>query len=549
MDGVYILDYSSGTPTIVGGFDLQGVVPNNGGSAIDLGTVNRNNVTGAISGDFDLSSDRGEPSVDLDAFGKVGQVGYGDIDLSDDGNTLWMVNLNQQALISVDVSGLSPNLANPNVLPATLVNQYPLSSFANLPSCSNGTLRPFALKIEDGDGYLGCVCDGASGTIADVDGYILSFDPTNPTNFTELTSFGFDYPREDIATGSSFARDGNWQVWMNTWDDAEVQQGFFDAAPQPIISDIEIKEDGSLIVGVMDRFSHQAGWEQFKALSGHRNTDINATAGGDILYFGKQGSTYIAELGENDPGGAHPGARTDDGLLGTGEFFHGDFYHGGGSTDVAHHETMLGGLALLDGTGEVVAVVYDPQDYNSQGIAWLSTATGGQVDAYEILGGTDNPANFGKGAALGDIELLCEVSPLEIGNYVWEDTDQDGLQDACEPGIPGVSVELYDAAGTTLIGVATTDMNGQYYFNATNVDENGVMPDGSATVGFTGLSPNTSYVVQITNAEGGSQQAALTGFELTAMDANGNNSDKIDNDASLDGTNATIMAATAEGGL
>ena len=91
-------------------------------------------------------------------------------------------------------------------------------------------------------------------------------------------------------------------------------------------------------------------------------------------------------------------------------------------------------------------------------------------------------------------------------------------------------------------------MNGQYYFNATNVDENGVMPDGSAAVGFTGLSPNTSYVVQITNAEGGSQQAALTGFEMTATDANGNNSDKIDNDASSDGTNATIMAMTADAG-
>ena len=43
--------------------------------------------------------------------------------------------------------------------------------------------------------------------------------------------------------------------------------------------------------------------------------------------------------------------------------------------------------------------------------------------------------------------------PGAIGNYVWVDENSDGYQDAGEPGIPNVRVNLYDAAGAL---VATT---------------------------------------------------------------------------------------------
>ncbi|MBK6815815.1 MAG: hypothetical protein IPG82_10260 [Saprospiraceae bacterium] len=36
---------------------------------------------------------------------------------------------------------------------------------------------------------------------------------------------------------------------------------------------------------------------------------------------------------------------------------------------------------------------------------------------------------------------------IQIGNYVWEDTDQDGIQDPGEDSIPGVMVSLYSAQG------------------------------------------------------------------------------------------------------
>jgi hypothetical protein len=44
-----------------------------------------------------------------------------------------------------------------------------------------------------------------------------------------------------------------------------------------------------------------------------------------------------------------------------------------------------------------------------------------------------------------------------LGNYVWEDSDKDGVQDATELGVNGVTVLLKNAAGTTLQSTTTTN--------------------------------------------------------------------------------------------
>ncbi len=60
----------------------------------------------------------------------MGKTSFGGINLAEDGKTLWLVNLNQRALISVDVSGATATL------PGT-VNQYPISALAGIPACTN----------------------------------------------------------------------------------------------------------------------------------------------------------------------------------------------------------------------------------------------------------------------------------------------------------------------------------------------------------------------------------------------------------------------------
>jgi protocatechuate 3,4-dioxygenase beta subunit len=74
-----------------------------------------------------------------------------------------------------------------------------------------------------------------------------------------------------------------------------------------------------------------------------------------------------------------------------------------------------------------------------------------------------------------------------IGDKVWNDLNKDGIQDPNEPGVPGVTVTLYDAAGNP-VATTTTDANGNYLFPN--------LPNGDYTVGFSNLPAGTSFTPQ-----------------------------------------------------
>jgi hypothetical protein len=53
-------------------------------------------------------------------------------------------------------------------------------------------------------------------------------------------------------------------------------------------------------------------------------------------------------------------------------------------------------------------------------------------------------------------------SPINIGNFVWNDRDKDGIQDAGEPGLAGVTVQLWNSTKTQLLASTVTNANGNY---------------------------------------------------------------------------------------
>jgi hypothetical protein len=63
-----------------------------------------------------------------------------------------------------------------------------------------------------------------------------------------------------------------------------------------------------------------------------------------------------------------------------------------------------------------------------------------------------------------------------IGDLVWDDLDGDGIQDASEPGIPGVAVVLRNGTGV-IVGKTTTDTSGRYSFAGLCRDQYLVMVD------------------------------------------------------------------------
>jgi hypothetical protein len=62
---------------------------------------------------------------------------------------------------------------------------------------------------------------------------------------------------------------------------------------------------------------------------------------------------------------------------------------------------------------------------------------------------------------------LANSGPYEfgkIGDRVWEDINFNGIQDEGEPGVEGVTVNLYDCCTMILVATTTTDENGSYCF-------------------------------------------------------------------------------------
>ncbi|MDD3328251.1 MAG: SdrD B-like domain-containing protein, partial [Zoogloea sp.] len=91
----------------------------------------------------------------------------------------------------------------------------------------------------------------------------------------------------------------------------------------------------------------------------------------------------------------------------------------------------------------------------------------GYTDVSDVDGGNPNVINVtltqGQSSTGND---FVDERPATLGDRVWEDTNANGVQDAGEAGIAGVTVELKDENGTP-VATTTTDANGNYSFTVT----------------------------------------------------------------------------------
>ncbi|MEZ4707401.1 MAG: SdrD B-like domain-containing protein [Caldilineaceae bacterium] len=548
IGGVYMLgmDNTTGSGALIGSFDLQGVTPSNGGGAINLGAVTRTNVSAlspGSAGDNQLPHDPTLVNRDLDGYANVGAASFGDIDVSEDGNTLWLVNLNQKSLIAVDVSDLTLIPSDGSDVPAALVKSYPIAG-AGVPDCGADNLHPWGLKIYQGRGYVGVVCDAfTTRSLVNLNGYILSFDVADPTAFTPEVTIPFTYSREPLSISGPewtsgtwstyFVGDSTWQPWTNTWSEA---------SPQPIISDIEFDLSGNMTLGIMDHISQQGGNDNDEAVSGSTNT-TSVTSAGDILHVCKSGNGWTVECADADNNVdltpiTDDGALSDDGPSNAGEFYNNDWFynHPHQFLEVFHWEIATGALVYNPLADEIATTVFDPitviprgsgtdELFRSQGVHWYDAASGDVNRTYQLVSSSSSgdPTTFGKASGLGDLELLCDAAPIEIGNSVWNDLDGDGVQDAGEPGLANLTVNLQGADGTN--SSTTTDNGGNYYFG--------------------NLTANTAYTLTMSEPVGYSLTAANTeALNGSGVGSNHPISDTRDSDAILISNLATINYTT-----
>jgi hypothetical protein len=551
--GIYMIDPSKQLPDLTGttqflDFDAIGIPTRGSGTYAGQSVVGPvvpfSTVIGSNT-ERGLGTNLNSAESDAQALAQSGRVSFGDIDVSDDGRYLYVMNLYDKTLYEIDLTDplnpVAPTLANK----ASKIKSWPIPEPCD---AAKGTARPWSIGYYRGKVYIGIVCDAnISQTKADLNLSVYELNTTSGA-YTSIFTNTLDFPRglSNGFIGNGANRKG-WFGWTDDW--SKLTQGTSAVTwPQPILSDLEFDSDGSIIMGFIDRTGLQGGWNN-KSPINNDNTLYLTIIGGDLLRAYKRSDCQweLESGGKEGPSSPKPatGGATNGEGPGNGEFYYEEFFAS------QHRETALGGLAILFGSGDVVSTIYDPFQYDSFGLGWFDNTTGKKDKGYQVFATGNNgqppvSGTFSKGLTLGDLEIEADLPPIEIGNRVWLDSNNNGIQDAGETGIANVTIEIYD--GATKVGTTVTDANGIYYFNNSNV------PDGSATTTGTqlGLQPNYPYTIKIgaVSWTAGAGVGTLNGYKLTITNstASAGVDSLSDNNSSLISSIPTITYTTGNYG-
>lgn len=434
----------------------------------------------------------------------VGEYGLGGIAISDDNKTLYVVNMGNGKIAKVDVSSVDYATIPSGGYTNLSVSEITIPT--SISACTNGIFRPSIVKYYAGAVYVAGVCDASTSTPARNNSNlrlkILKMNPAD-NSFTvvmdaDLSSF------QAGSLGSNAGQGPNPGHFQTIWKDGFLSTyGGSDGEVQPMVNDIAFDDTGSLLVGVANRATFKAGndnpiemgyivrtWRKADGTFELENAGISgpftSTARINVLtspYANSQND--IPTNFDNDNRG--PGLKY--------------FFEQGivvGSPNNGHPYCYNGGVYIVPGTGEVVAGFTDQLAFQSSGARYMDWRTG--ITEYGIA-----VTNF-KIFSLTGAEGVCEPAPIEIGNRVWKDTNNNGIQDANESSLAGVTVTICAKGTTTPIATATTDVNGNYIFSTASGTTS-----ASQIYDLT-LNYNTEYDVKVTSL---GSDPSVTGLALT----------------------------------
>ncbi len=106
--------------------------------------------------------------------------------------------------------------------------------------------------------------------------------------------------------------------------------------------------------------------------------------------------------------------------------------------------------------------VFTAQDQGGDDAEDSDVDENGKTTSFTVVGGQDDDLTWDAGI----------YEPVNVGDFVWNDVDQDGIQDADEEPVPGVTVTLigpgpdgiFHTADDEIVDTQVTDSNGEYLF-------------------------------------------------------------------------------------
>lgn len=356
---------------------------------------------------------------------QVGRYGLGAMVLDEAEENLYVVNISENEIVKLPTSGAVAANTTSYDVPA--------------PGC--GSYRVFALEWYNGKLYVGATCTQESS----------SASVTAKDEASSATVYTFD-PKTEL-----FEQVFSTNYIKGHWGDFPASS----SRQTQWLTDIAITAQGQMILGIGDRVGHSYCNEQEGIVHGHKP---------DILIAHRENGEWVLE--SNGRAGAYTGTGVSNGEgPGGGEFFGNDHWT---TNPIAHPDVTLGSVLAVPGTDLVIATVFDPEiDPYSGGLHTYSSKTGERLNSVELYSNSVI-VEFGKATGFGGITSTCESQPIQIGNYAWNDTNSNGLQDAGEAAIDGLALNLYDST-CQLVGSTTTDTDGYYTFDLNNVS-GGVLP-------------------------------------------------------------------------
>jgi LPXTG-motif cell wall-anchored protein len=417
-----------------------------------------------------------------------GKQSIGGLALSEDGSTLYAVNLLTRTLVSFNAARATASLPEATV---------PIPD----PDCASRTdWRPFALATHDNTLYVGGVCDAESTqNAADLKAVVYAYDGEK---FTTVLTQPLTGERGNVYSGGDpKAQKNHWNPWntnLLTWDEFNPNGTAF-TDPQPELASLAFARDGSMILGFRDRFMDVVSWGGLDPRP-LNNTPEYGMSGGDInMACANPTGGYSWEGTGDCPN--HANYATDGGeSSNVVEYFPGDYVPNKGAPGqlpAPHQEPALGSVAYIPQQQWVISTEMDPTDnYTADGTGYYDITTGAgpgnnpSANAYQFVAPNEN--GFGKAGGLGDIAYAAANAPIQIGNVVWFDGDHNGIQDPAERPLPGATIDLLDASGKQ-VATTKTDAAGEYYFGGVGAAY-GLTPGAKYTVRFDVCTANTSKV-------------------------------------------------------